>query len=186
MRDARIEVVLADITTLVVDAIVNAANEGLWGGGGVDGAIHRAAGPALAAECARIREKTGGCPTGRAVSTGAGRLRCKRIIHTVGPVWSGGGSGEARLLESCYLECLRLAAAEGLRSLAFPNISTGVYGFPKKEAAGIALGTVGSWLEAHPPTPAKGGIDRVIFACFDRENLTLYEEGPRPAAPARI
>jgi len=176
MRDARIEVRLADITTLEVDAIVNAANEGLWGGGGVDGAIHRAAGPALAAECARIREKTGGCPTGGAVSTGAGRLRCKRIIHTVGPVWSGGDDDEARLLESCYLECLRLAAAEGLRSLAFPNISTGVYGFPKKAAAEIALRAVGSWLETHPSTREKGGVDKVIFACFDAENLALYEQ----------
>jgi len=166
---ATIEVILGDITKVEVDAIVNAANEGLWGGGGVDGAIHAAAGPSLAADCDVIRERDGGCPTGKAVATGAGRLPCRRVIHTVGPIWSGGGEGEAELLASCYRESLELARREGLRSLAFPNISTGVYGFPKAKAAAIARRTVRDWLSENE------GIDRVVFVCFDRENFALYE-----------
>jgi O-acetyl-ADP-ribose deacetylase (regulator of RNase III) len=165
----RIELARKDITSLAVDAIVNAANSGLMGGGGVDGAIHRAAGPGLDEECRRIRETRGGCPTGQAVSTGPGRLRCRRIIHTVGPVWSGGDEGEAARLASCYRSCLDLALAEGLGSIAFPNISTGVYGFPKREAAEIALGTVRAWLAAHE------GVSLVVFACWDEENHRLYE-----------
>ncbi|HUX42052.1 MAG TPA: O-acetyl-ADP-ribose deacetylase [Rectinemataceae bacterium] len=166
---ATIEVILGDITKVEVDAIVNAANEGLWGGGGVDGAIHAAAGPSLAADCDVIRERDDGCPTGKAVATGAGRLPCRRVIHTVGPIWSGGGEGEAELLASCYRESLELARREGLRSLAFPNISTGVYGFPKAKAAEIARRTVREWFSENE------GIDRVVFVCFDRENFTLYE-----------
>lgn len=165
-----IEVILGDITKVEVDAIVNAANEGLWGGGGVDGAIHAAAGPSLAEECDRIRERQGGCPTGKAVATGSGRLPCRRVIHTVGPIWSGGDEGEAELLASCYRESLELARREGLRSLAFPNISTGVYGFPKAKAAEIARRSVREWLSLNE------GIDRVVFVCFDRENFALYDK----------
>lgn len=165
---ARVEVLLGDITKLEVDAIVNAANTGLWGGGGVDGAIHRAAGPELAEACRRIRETEGGCPVGKAVITAAGRLPCKRVIHTVGPVWRGGGEGEAGLLASCYRESLELARREGFRSLAFPAISTGVYGYPKAEAAAIAQRVVREWLDAHE------GLERLVFVCFDRENLGLY------------
>ena len=165
-----IEVILGDITKVEVDAIVNAANEGLWGGGGVDGAIHAAAGPSLAEECDRIRERQAGCPTGKAVATGSGRLPCRRVIHTVGPIWSGGDEGEAELLASCYRESLELARREGLRSLAFPNISTGVYGFPKAKAAEIARRSVREWLSLNE------GIDRVVFVCFDRENFALYDK----------
>ena len=170
MAKGRIEVVKDDITAIAIDAIANAANEGLWGGGGVDGAIHRAAGPSLAEECRQIRERDGGCPTGRAVATGAGRLPCRRVIHTVGPVWSGGGRGEAELLASCYRESLEIAKREGLRGLAFPNISTGVYGFPKREAAEIAQRTVREWLERNE------GVDRVVFVCYDEENFRLYKD----------
>jgi O-acetyl-ADP-ribose deacetylase (regulator of RNase III) len=173
MNSCNIEVMMGDITTLEVDAIVNAANSSLLGGGGVDGAIHQAAGPELLAECRRIAEarrgQSGGvCPTGEAVITGAYRLPCKRIIHTVGPVWQGGGAGEEALLASCYRKSLLLGAAEGLTSIAFPNISTGVYGYPKKAAARIAKETVAATL---PQTP---GILRVIFVCFGRENYSLY------------
>lgn len=164
----KIDVILGDITKIEVDAIVNATNEGLWGGGGVDGAIHRAAGPSLAEECRLIRERAGGCPTGKAVVTGAGQLPCKHVIHTVGPVWQGGLRGEPEALASCYRESLELARREGLRSLAFPNISTGVYGYPKREAAEIAQRVVREWLDTHD------GIDRVVFVCFDEENLRLY------------
>jgi O-acetyl-ADP-ribose deacetylase (regulator of RNase III) len=168
-----IEAVLGDITALPVDAIVNAANSGLMGGGGVDGAIHRAAGPELLAECRRIAEARravpgGPCPTGEAVITGAYRLPCKRVIHTVGPVWQGGSRGEPDLLASCYRNSLLLAEKEGLSSIAFPNISTGVYGYPKELAAAVAINAVKETLRSSP------GIARVIFVCFDRENLRLY------------
>jgi O-acetyl-ADP-ribose deacetylase (regulator of RNase III) len=174
MEMAGIELITGDITTLKVDAIVNAANSSLMGGGGVDGAIHRAAGPELLAECREIAARRGAgaaCPPGEAVITAAGRLPCKRVIHTVGPVWQGGGRGEAEILASCYRKSLLLARDAGLISIAFPNISTGVYGYPKAEAAGIALETVRAVL---PETP---GIRRVIFVCFDQENYCLYEEG---------
>ena len=170
---ARIEVILGDITQVEVEAIVNAANEGLWGGGGVDGAIHAAAGPSLAEECRLIRERDGGCPTGKAVATGSGRLSCRRVIHTVGPIWSGGENGEADLRSSCYRESLEIARREGLRSIAFPNISTGVYGYPKAQAAEIARRTVEDWLSRDE------AIEKVIFVCFDRENLALYKDGQR-------
>jgi O-acetyl-ADP-ribose deacetylase (regulator of RNase III) len=170
---AGIELVQGDITKLKVDVIVNAANSSLMGGGGVDGAIHRAAGPELPDECRRIAEERRGlaggpCPAGDAVITGAGRLPCKRVIHTVGPVWHGGGRGEAELLASCYRKSLLLAGKEGLASIAFPNISTGVYGYPKDKAAGIAVTTVKKTLEE------TAGISRVLFVCFDRENFDLY------------
>jgi O-acetyl-ADP-ribose deacetylase (regulator of RNase III) len=168
-----IDVIQADITTLTVDAIVNAANSTLMGGGGVDGAIHRAAGPALLDECIRIAKERKGlpggpCPTGDAVITGAGRLPCKRVIHTVGPVWYGGDRGEPDLLASCYRKSLALAVQAGLASIAFPNISTGVYGYPKKLAAEVAVKTVKSILPELP------GIKKVIFVCFDIENYNLY------------
>jgi O-acetyl-ADP-ribose deacetylase (regulator of RNase III) len=174
MSDCIIEAILGDITTLSVDAIVNAANSGLLGGGGVDGAIHRAAGPELLAECRRIaaerRDVPGGpCPAGEAVVTGAYGLPCRRVIHTVGPVWHGGSRGEAALLAACYRNSLLLAEREGLRSVAFPGISTGVYGYPKDLAVGVAVRAVKETLVSTP------GIARVIFVCFDRENLRLYQ-----------
>lgn len=164
----RIRIVRGDITSLAVDAIVNAANSGLLGGGGVDGAIHRAAGSALLEECREIRDREGGCPTGGAVMTGAGMLPCKAVVHAVGPVWRGGGEGEEKLLASCYRKSIELVVRAGLSSVAFPNISTGVYGYPKEAAAKVAFTAV---LEAlkHAPT-----IAEVIFVCFDEENYRLY------------
>jgi len=150
-----------DITTEGVDAIVNAANTGLRGGGGVDGAIHRAAGPSVMAECRRI----GGCETGRAVITNAGALKAKRIIHAVGPVWRGGGSGEARLLEAAYRNSFRLARRNGLRSIAFPAISTGVYGYPIEEAARIAL-RVGMEFEKD--------FSEIRYVCFSARDREVY------------
>jgi O-acetyl-ADP-ribose deacetylase (regulator of RNase III) len=155
----------ADITTLAVDAIVNAANRSLLGGGGVDGAIHRAAGPGLLDEC----RKLGGCPTGEARITGGYRLAARYVIHTVGPVWQGGGMGEAALLAACYRNALALAAAHGLRSIAFPAISTGVYGYPPEPAAAIAVATVRSQLR-----PAER-VEEVVFCCFGERDFALYQ-----------
>ena len=171
---ARLELIRGDITSLEIDAIVNAANSGLMGGGGVDGAIHRAAGPELLEECILIAQERrsipgGPCPSGDAVITGAGKLPCKKVIHTVGPVWRGGSSGEPELLASCYRKSLLLAEAGGLKSIAFPNISTGVYGYPKDRAAKVAVETVRKTLDETP------GIDKVVFVCFDDENFRLYE-----------
>jgi O-acetyl-ADP-ribose deacetylase (regulator of RNase III) len=167
---AKIELITGDITTQKVDAVVNAANSGLLGGGGVDGAIHRAAGQALYDECRKIPDgPRGRCPAGQCVVTGAGRLPCKKVIHTVGPVY-GGGAEDEKLLGNCYRNCLKAAEKEGLESIAFPNISTGVYGYPKPEAACIAVSTV---RETLPQTPS---VKRVIFVCFDRENYRLYED----------
>lgn len=164
---ARIRAVLGDITNEEVDAIVNAANSRLAGGGGVDGAIHRAGGPAIMAECDRIRAEQGGCPTGGAVITTAGRLKAKHVIHAVGPVWSGGQMNEDALLASAYRESMRLARANGLKSVAFPAISTGVYGFPKDRAARIALTTVLDELKT-------GGIDEVRHVLFSKPDHELY------------
>ena len=171
---AQLELMRGDITKLDVDAIVNAANSSLMGGGGVDGAIHRAAGPGLLEECMKIaaerRSVPGGpCPAGDAVITAAYGLPCKRVIHTVGPVWHGGGQGEPAALASCYRKSLELAAGAGLASIAFPNISTGVYGYPKAKAAAVAVETVRKVLGEYP------GITRVVFVCFDEENFRLYQ-----------
>jgi O-acetyl-ADP-ribose deacetylase (regulator of RNase III) len=169
---AAIELIQGDITALDVDVIVNAANSSLMGGGGVDGAIHRAAGKGLLEECMKIaasRPAGHACPTGEAVITGAYRLPCKKVIHTVGPVWHGGRYGEAELLASCYRKSLLLAGKAGLETIAFPNISTGVYGYPKEKAASIAVETVRRTLEETPH------LTGVLFVCFDRENLELYQ-----------
>jgi O-acetyl-ADP-ribose deacetylase (regulator of RNase III) len=160
-----IEALSGDITRLEVDAIVNAANETLLGGGGVDGAIHRAAGPELLAECRTI----GFCPTGEARITKGYRLKARHVIHTVGPVWRGGGSDEELLLAGCYRASLGLAARHRLRSLAFPAISTGIYGFPKPRAAAIALAETRGFLASDCT------IERVLFCCFDTETLALYQ-----------
>jgi O-acetyl-ADP-ribose deacetylase len=154
---ARLEICVADITTLAVDAIVNAANQSLLGGGGVDGAIHRAAGPDLLAECRRL----GGCATGAAKITRGYRLPARYVIHAVGPVWNGGGEGEDELLASCYRTALDLAVAHRLTSIAFPAISTGIYRFPADHAARIAVATVAAELAGSPR-----GIARVVFCCF--------------------
>ena len=162
-----LEIHVADITTLDVDAIVNAANRSLLGGGGVDGAIHRAAGAALYEECKTL----GGCDTGAAKITGGHRLKARYVIHAVGPVWNGGGDDEEALLGSCYRSALDLAAAHGLTSIAYPAISTGIYRYPADLAARVAVGTVAGELAASPR-----GMARVIFCCFSAENAEQHKE----------
>lgn len=163
---ARFEVIVADITTLDVDALVNAANASLGGGGGVDGAIHRAAGPELAAAAHRFAP----CATGDAVMTPGFRLAARHVIHTVGPVWAGGHNGEAELLASCYRRSLELAGRAGLRSIAFPAISTGIFGYPRDEAADVAVAA------ARRETPSWPSLERIVFCCFDEGNAERYRQ----------
>jgi Predicted phosphatase homologous to the C-terminal domain of histone macroH2A1 len=167
---ARISLLQGDITQVATDAIVNAANSSLMGGGGVDGAIHRAGGPAILEECQKIVDRQGGCPTSEAVITTAGKLPAKFVIHTVGPVWNGGNKSERELLASCYKNSLLLGLQHDVRSIAFPNISTGIYRFPKEAAAVIALREVKLFIATHQAP------DEVIFVYFDHENYTLYQQ----------
>lgn len=164
----QIEVIKGDITTLAADAIVNAANSSLMGGGGVDGAIHRADGKEILEACKKIVAKQGGCVTGEAVITTAGNLPAKYVIHTVGPVWHGGGHNETTLLKNCYINSLKLAERHALKHIAFPNISTGIYRFPKSKAAEIAVDALMNYNH--------GTIEKVTFVCFDEENYQLYLE----------
>ncbi|MEO8932813.1 MAG: O-acetyl-ADP-ribose deacetylase [Xanthomarina sp.] len=163
--ESKIEVIKSDITKIHIDAIVNAANSSLLGGGGVDGAIHRAGGKAILEACKKIIAKQGECKTGEAVITTAGNLPAGFVIHTVGPIWHGGKNNEEQQLANCYINSLQLAIDNNCKTIAFPNISTGVYGFPKEKAAFISVGTVLEFLS----TTDK--IERVIFVCFDEENF---------------
>ncbi|MFA5327306.1 MAG: O-acetyl-ADP-ribose deacetylase [Prolixibacteraceae bacterium] len=168
--ETRIEILQGDITKLDVDAIVNAANSSLMGGGGVDGAIHRAGGPAILEQCRQIVARQGRCATGNAVITSGGNLPARFVIHTVGPVWHGGSSNEDKLLENAYLNSLKLALENNIETIAFPNISTGVYGFPKDRAAQIAVHTVQEFLKENKQ------MNKVYFVCFDQENYILYQQ----------
>jgi O-acetyl-ADP-ribose deacetylase len=165
-----IQLIQDDITQIKADAIVNAANNSLLGGGGVDKAIHRAGGRAILKECLKIRDRQGGCPTGEAVITTAGNLPARYVIHTVGPVWQGGNSGEKELLYSAYANSLKVAARHQVEFIAFPNISTGVYHFPKQKAAEIAIRAVDDFLYSYPKSM------KVLFVCFDSENYGIYDK----------
>jgi O-acetyl-ADP-ribose deacetylase len=167
---ARISLIKGDITKVEVDAIVNAANTSLLGGGGVDGAIHKAGGPSILEQCMEIRNKQGGCAVGEAVITTAGKLPARYVIHTVGPVWTGGHAHERELLANCYRNSLLIAVQNNARSVAFPNISTGVYHFPKEEAADIALKEVRKFISNDQ------GIETILFVCFDEENYVIYQK----------
>ncbi len=167
---AKIKLIKGDITKQQVDAVVNAANSSLMGGGGVDGAIHRAGGPAILEECRKIVARQGGCATGEAVITTGGRLPAKYVIHTVGPVWNGGKYNEEQKLSDCYNNSLKIAVNNSIPTIAFPNISTGIYRFPKEKASGIAVEQVTLFLDAN------NGIEEVVFVCFDEENYELYAD----------
>lgn len=181
----KITLIQGDITKIEVDAIVNAANSSLLGGGGVDGAIHRAGGKAILDECIAIRNRQGGCATGEAVITTAGNLPAQKVIHTVGPVWRSGNQNETNLLKSCYINSLHLAEANNMETIAFPNISTGIYRFPKQEAAKIAIEAVRSYqsrgfpeISGHSEMPNRNrhtSIKNVIFVCFDKQNFEIYQ-----------
>lgn len=170
MMRERIEITRGDITKTKADAIVNAANSSLMGGGGVDGAIHRAGGPEILEDCRKIVARQGGCSTGEAVITTAGMLPARFVIHTVGPVWNGGNKGEREKLFNCYQNSLRLAAENHCKTIAFPNISTGIYRFPKKEAAEIAIKAVTNYLASNQ------SIEKVLFVCFDDENFHCLQK----------
>lgn len=170
----KLELIRGDITKVETDAIVNAANSSLMGGGGVDGAIHRAGGPAILEECKMIVARQGGCKTGEAVITTAGNLPSKFVIHTVGPVWHGGKHDEEKKLADCYHNSLALAIKHKCRSIAFPNISTGIYGFPKDKAAVIAVRTITEFLRND------NLLDKVVFVCFDEENYSLIQAQIQP------
>lgn len=167
MSDTIIEIIRGDITKIKVDAIVNAANTSLLGGGGMDGVIHRAGGVAILEECRKIRDKQGGCKVGEAVITTAGKLYAKFIIHTVGPVWNGGNKNEDTFLASAYENSLKLCVKNNIKTVAFPNISTGIYKFPKEKAADIAIRTVLNYSEINV-------ISKVVFVCFDEDNFNIY------------
>ena len=173
-----LELIQGDITKAEVDAIVNAANSALVGGGGVDGAIRRAGGDAIEQACAEIRGREGGCPTGKAVITTGGDLHAKYVIHTVGPVWEGGDSGEAELLASCYQESLRLAVENDVQSIAFPSISTGIFGYPTEKAAVVALTAVRDFVEQRDTAPSS-----VQFILFDDATYTCYTDALRTLFP---
>lgn len=164
------QVIKGDITTQHVDAIVNAANSSLMGGGGVDGAIHRAGGPQILEECKKIVRNRGELPAGEAVITSAGKMPAKYVIHTVGPIWRGGNSKEQQKLSNCYTNSLKLAVKNNCKTIAFPNISTGVYGYPKEKAAKIAVQTIHQFLKINST------IEKVVFVCFDDENYRLISE----------
>ena len=174
MRSGVVRLLIGDITRQKVDAIVNAANTRLAGGSGVDGAIHRAGGPSIMADCDRIREQQGGCPTGTAVATTAGLLAARYVLHTAGPVWSGGRHDEPRLLASAYWSSLELAASLGCRTVAFPSISTGAYRFPIEAAAEIALTTIGDFAERNP-----AAIDEVRLVLFSQRDFDIYDKARR-------
>jgi O-acetyl-ADP-ribose deacetylase len=165
----KITLIKGDITKIKADAIVNAANTSLLGGGGVDGAIHRAGGTAILEACQKIRSSQGGCAVGQAVITTGGKLPSRYVIHTVGPVWSGGRNGEGELLHNCYNNSLKLAVEHGIKTIAFPNISTGIYHFPKAQAAIIAVNTIQQFIAQH------NTIEEISFVCFDDENYDLYK-----------
>lgn len=170
VNKAKLSLIQGDITRQATDAIVNAANSSLMGGGGVDGAIHRAGGPAILEECKKIVARQGRLPTGKAVITTGGELKARHVIHTVGPIWHGGSRGEADLLASAYRESLALAVASGLKTISFPSISTGAYGYPVDSAAGVALQTVIRFLEEET------SLQDVIFVLFDHRTCEVYIE----------
>jgi O-acetyl-ADP-ribose deacetylase (regulator of RNase III) len=179
INQTRLSIVQGDITAQTTDAIVNAANSGLMGGGGVDGAIHRAGGPAILEECKQVVARQGRLPTGKAVITTGGNLKAKHVIHTVGPIWRGGNKGEAALLESAYRESLKLATEHNLASISFPSVSTGAYGYPLAEASRVAVGAVVSFLREQVTS-----IREVVFVLFDSRTYEAYayafEEGNAP------